>query len=771
MTKKMRKILAFLPLIILNIFIVTFLFAGEKKIDYPVKEVSKINCKNTEFKNLTNTCKTNLPILNTKDYSKYSKLNWGNNDYTKYYSVLWGSSYKYAWDVWFWGHQGTDIASSRGTPVYSIADGRIINSKTVLGWGKIITVEHFIEWKKVFSNYAHLSEMLVKKGKKVKKWDLIWKIWSSWNAYWNHLHFQIDLDTPYHPYYYSRTTCPYSYYEITEKWVCIDDLRENTLDPLLFIETQWKILNNLKKDVVKIEKVYTPAKDYNIKKDNIKVVKKNTKIDLSKDISAFNKTVYIWYSSKDIKEVQQVLRDLKLYNWRLTWNYNDIKNIVYDYQWKNKLVYSWSSPWAGWFWPKTRATMKKEYNLFLAGGWTSNYYVKADNKKEDKIIEKKIDVVVFKKEEVKKDIVVLSKDISVFNKTVYIWYPKRDIKEVQQVLRDLKLYNGSLTWNYNDIKNVIYNYQINKWIVYNWATRWAGRFWPTTRITVKKDYDNFLALWWQHNYYLVSVDEKNDLKDPVDNIEKVITNKKLLTKEEKDLEEYQKFVKRYKIDINLKNNLSNIFIGDNSSIDIKVIKKYNNKPFKGTLPFNITIDYDSTILNISPSKFYSFSTWERNIRMIWKKAWTTVVKIKFKDEVLKTYTITVYANNEKVYLNSTIFYWPTSVFRWRTQKSMAIFKDKNWRKLINIEYTWNYKLKWSFDTMICIKKGSMSNFSSIYAKPCKSEDFKKEINFTYKDTIGWILLFDYKIIWKSWKIQIINTYNNSILLNKTLKVK
>jgi len=51
------------------------------------------------------------------------------------------------------------------------------------------------------------------------------------------LHFQIDLDTPFHPYYYDYNKCPYSYYELSENGRCQSELLKNTIDPLLFLET------------------------------------------------------------------------------------------------------------------------------------------------------------------------------------------------------------------------------------------------------------------------------------------------------------------------------------------------------------------------------------------------------------------------------------------------------------------------------------------------------------------------------------------------------
>jgi hypothetical protein len=89
------------------------------------------------------------------------------------------------------------------------------------------------------------------------------------------LHLQIDLDTAFHPYFYSKETCPYSYSKISESSVCFDDLKTNTIDPLLFFETNGKILNDLK----------TPTKKVN--------KRVNTNYTSNINTSIFDKTVYI----------------------------------------------------------------------------------------------------------------------------------------------------------------------------------------------------------------------------------------------------------------------------------------------------------------------------------------------------------------------------------------------------------------------------------------------------------------------------------------------
>jgi murein DD-endopeptidase MepM/ murein hydrolase activator NlpD len=105
-------------------------------------------------------------------------------------------------------HNAIDYAVDRGTPVYAIADGKVIQATTSLqtelpyngkgtwagrakGWGtggNMVTIEHAQGYK---SEYMHLSEVLVKKGDTVKKGDLIGKSGNTGMSTGAHLHLAV----------------------------------------------------------------------------------------------------------------------------------------------------------------------------------------------------------------------------------------------------------------------------------------------------------------------------------------------------------------------------------------------------------------------------------------------------------------------------------------------------------------------------------------------------------------------------------------------------
>jgi murein DD-endopeptidase MepM/ murein hydrolase activator NlpD len=136
MNTKIQKMLSYILLVLFfwNLAPVST-NAAESEIIYPLKEMSKLECRFEEFWTLDSDCKQDFLVLHTDDYQKYATA-WGwYNDFTRVYTVLWGSSYKYWWDVWSGGHQWTDIATAKWTPVYNIADGTVIEAWKDLAWG------------------------------------------------------------------------------------------------------------------------------------------------------------------------------------------------------------------------------------------------------------------------------------------------------------------------------------------------------------------------------------------------------------------------------------------------------------------------------------------------------------------------------------------------------------------------------------------------------------------------------------------------------------
>ena len=90
-------------------------------------------------------------------------------------------------------HNGLDIVASSGEPVYATAGGvvsDVITGRT--GLGNIVVIKHNGGY---VTRYAHLSDVEVKKGRKVKKGDRIGYVGVSGNSFAPHLHYEVLRDT------------------------------------------------------------------------------------------------------------------------------------------------------------------------------------------------------------------------------------------------------------------------------------------------------------------------------------------------------------------------------------------------------------------------------------------------------------------------------------------------------------------------------------------------------------------------------------------------
>lgn len=618
----------FLSELTLGIFIVTTLnpipaiaLATSDKVIYPLKQISKLECRFNDFADLSSECKQDLPILNTIDYTKYATLNWGYNDFTRLYTVLWWWSYKYWWDVWYGGHIWTDIATAKWTPVYSMADWKVIKAKNdVMEWN-YISIEHTIKWKKIVSSYMHLSKMEVNVWETISVWEKIWEVWSTWNSTWNHLHFQIDLDTTaIHPFYYGYNSCPYSYYKITEEWICFNELAQNTVDPLLFLETQWAVL-----DSISTRSIPT----VNINKNTNTTT--NTSTD---DLSIFDRTVYVWYSDSDIRKVQEIFKKIWVYNWDINWKYEDIIDSIIAYQISKNLITNKYADWAWWFGPKTRYQTKQDYLNYLAdGSQTTNIQVVYDTKVETLKISK---VNLMTREEIEK-------------------------REVEDFLK---------------FHNIELNFTNPGW-------------------NIPKDWTEILKL--------------------------SITDRK-------------------------------------------------GKAFKWEMPWGMTFVVNTEKVSVFPEKLFYFTDWKRDIQVSWIKEWTTNLYVKIWNEIVKSIPLKVFNSKVAIYPTSSKILSASRTILWWKQTWVVAFKDANDRYLINLRYWSTYNLKASGDNKICIKSWNIKDIKKIYSTTCNDEDFKNEANFTYDDTVWWILVFDYKATSKNLSIVVKNNYDNVVLSEKKLTV-
>jgi len=85
-------------------------------------------------------------------------------------------------------HPGIDISARRGTPIFAPGDGIVTSTGKNSGYGNTVVLSHL---NNIQSRYGHLQEILVKKGQKVKRGDVIGTVGNTGRSTGPHLHFEI----------------------------------------------------------------------------------------------------------------------------------------------------------------------------------------------------------------------------------------------------------------------------------------------------------------------------------------------------------------------------------------------------------------------------------------------------------------------------------------------------------------------------------------------------------------------------------------------------
>ena len=131
--------------------------ANNTSLVYPVDEVSKLECRIKHWSELDADCKMKLPIIEGANFAKYG----ADPLYTNTYTVLFGGNYMSGWDMENGSHYGVDLASSKGTPLYAIADGKVFFAGQQAGYGNVVKIQFIYKGKMYFSTYGHMDQILV----------------------------------------------------------------------------------------------------------------------------------------------------------------------------------------------------------------------------------------------------------------------------------------------------------------------------------------------------------------------------------------------------------------------------------------------------------------------------------------------------------------------------------------------------------------------------------------------------------------------------------
>jgi murein DD-endopeptidase MepM/ murein hydrolase activator NlpD len=124
------------------------------------------------------------------------EVNWPAADY-RYGGVFFGSDIV---------HTGIDIPTPRGTPVLAAASGRVIwagyglfygNNDPQDPYGLAVTIRHDFghQGQRLYTVYAHMSEIKVKVGQEVKTGDVLGLVGTTGLTTGPHLHFEVRMES------------------------------------------------------------------------------------------------------------------------------------------------------------------------------------------------------------------------------------------------------------------------------------------------------------------------------------------------------------------------------------------------------------------------------------------------------------------------------------------------------------------------------------------------------------------------------------------------
>lgn len=123
-------------------------------------------------------------------------------------------------------HMGVDFSAKKGTPIYATGDGVIESVKfQFLGYGNLVLINHGFGYQTM---YAHMSEVFVVEGMKIKRGQCIGSVGRSGKATGEHLHYEVI--------YRGDKVNPANYYDLTmskEEYAAMVQKREEESPAML----------------------------------------------------------------------------------------------------------------------------------------------------------------------------------------------------------------------------------------------------------------------------------------------------------------------------------------------------------------------------------------------------------------------------------------------------------------------------------------------------------------------------------------------------------
>lgn len=227
------------------------------------------------------------------------------------------------------------------------------------------------------------------------------------------------------------------------------------------------------------------------------------------------------------------------------------------------------------------------------------------------------------------------------------------------------------------------------------------------------------------------------------------------------LTEMELFLARYPMTTRSNIPANTMRVWENWTIDLFVTNR--NRPFNWSLPMELEIEFDSSVISVSPTVLIAIQDWKRAINVRALKTWESRVIVRLWWKIIANHLIRVVDNNTVLEVNRWLLYNLWTNYIWGENRWLIVMQDRNNRNIVSVPYNWTYTIKANNNIRFC--KANLNSRSQIWMINrinCNPSDLVREITFDYNDTLEWLFLF--KIVpinWWNWIIELFQ-WNNKI---------
>ncbi len=250
----------------------------------------------------------------------------------------------------------------------------------------------------------------------------------------------------------------------------------------------------------------------------------------------------------------------------------------------------------------------------------------------------------------------------------------------------------------------------------------------------------FLETQWATLQLPTTQEEKEQLAEETEERQERIDPDQIESREQIMLTELELFLARYNMDTisNISGNTLNLWQA--WTIDLSV--DYRNRPFNGSLPMPLEIEYDSDVIHVSPGRLIAVQDWSRsiNVTAVWQ--WQSRVIIKVWWKIIANYSIRVVDDSTVLNANRWIIYNLGTNYIWSDNDWLILMQDENNSNIVSVPYEWTFTLQSNENLKICnpgiTSRRDVSKLNNFDCWPTKRKD---SIKFNYNDTLEWLFIF------------------------------